>query len=46
MSSEKQKLTMVMRLGVELTEVKACSGTHFDPEMVETFFSCIETIQS
>ena len=29
-----------------LEELKACSGTHFDPEMVETFFSCIETIRS
>jgi response regulator RpfG family c-di-GMP phosphodiesterase len=29
-----------------LDELKACSGTHFDPEMVETFFSCLETIRS
>ena len=29
-----------------LEELKACSGTHFDPEMVDTLFSCIETIQS
>jgi response regulator RpfG family c-di-GMP phosphodiesterase len=27
-------------------ELKACSGTHFDPEMVETLFSCIDTIQN
>ena len=29
-----------------LEELKACSGTHFDPEMVNTFFSCLETIRS
>ncbi len=29
-----------------LDELKACSGTHFDPEMVETLFSCIDTIHS
>jgi len=29
-----------------LDELKACSGTHFDPELVELFFSCIETIHS
>ncbi len=29
-----------------LEELKACSGTFFDPEIVETFFSCIETIRS
>ena len=29
-----------------LEELKACSGTHFDPEMVETLFSCIETLRS
>jgi HD-GYP domain-containing protein (c-di-GMP phosphodiesterase class II) len=28
-----------------LAELKACSGTHFDPEMVEVFFSCIDTIR-
>jgi HD-GYP domain-containing protein (c-di-GMP phosphodiesterase class II) len=27
-------------------ELKACSGTYFDPEIVEMFFSCIETIRS
>jgi HD-GYP domain-containing protein (c-di-GMP phosphodiesterase class II) len=27
-------------------ELKACSGTHFDPEMVETLFSCIDTIEN
>jgi HD-GYP domain-containing protein (c-di-GMP phosphodiesterase class II) len=29
-----------------LTEMKACSGSYFDPEIVEMFFSCIETIRS
>jgi len=29
-----------------LDELKACSGTHFDPEMVETFFACIDTIRN
>lgn len=29
-----------------LEELKSCSGTFFDPEIVETFFSCIETIRS
>ena len=29
-----------------LEELKACSGTHFDPEMVDTFFSCLDTIHS
>jgi response regulator RpfG family c-di-GMP phosphodiesterase len=29
-----------------LEELKACSGTFFDPEIVELFFSCIETIRS
>jgi HD-GYP domain-containing protein (c-di-GMP phosphodiesterase class II) len=29
-----------------LEELKACSGTHFDPEMVETFFSCLDTIRN
>jgi HD-GYP domain-containing protein (c-di-GMP phosphodiesterase class II) len=29
-----------------LEEMKACSGTFFDPEIVELFFSCIETIRS
>jgi hypothetical protein len=88
MLSEKQKLNLSMRLGVELTEVKdvdvllerilrearklvtadalgsrrtekerweetqvleelnACSGTFFDPEIVDLFFSSIETIRS
>jgi len=27
-------------------ELQACSGTFFDPEIVEIFFSCIETIRS
>jgi response regulator RpfG family c-di-GMP phosphodiesterase len=27
-------------------ELNACSGTYFDPEIVEMFFSCIETIRS
>ena len=29
-----------------LDELKATTGTHFDPEMVETFFSCLDTIRS
>jgi HD-GYP domain-containing protein (c-di-GMP phosphodiesterase class II) len=29
-----------------LDEIKATSGTHFDPEMVEMFFSCIDTIHN
>jgi response regulator RpfG family c-di-GMP phosphodiesterase len=29
-----------------LDELKATSGTHFEPHMVETFFSCLDTIQS
>ena len=29
-----------------LDELKATTGTHFDPEMVEVFFSCIDTIRS
>jgi HD-GYP domain-containing protein (c-di-GMP phosphodiesterase class II) len=29
-----------------LEELKACSGTHFDPDMVETLFNCIETLRS
>jgi response regulator RpfG family c-di-GMP phosphodiesterase len=32
--------------GQVLEELKACSGTYFDPEIVETFFSCIDTIRS
>jgi len=29
-----------------LDELKATSGTHFEPNMIETFFSCLDTIQS
>jgi HD-GYP domain-containing protein (c-di-GMP phosphodiesterase class II) len=29
-----------------LDELKATSGTHFEPYMVEVFFSCLDTIQS
>jgi HD-GYP domain-containing protein (c-di-GMP phosphodiesterase class II) len=29
-----------------LEELKACSGTHFDPEMVETLLSSIDSIRS
>ncbi len=29
-----------------LDELKACSGTHFDPEMVDTLLSCLETVRS
>jgi HD-GYP domain-containing protein (c-di-GMP phosphodiesterase class II) len=29
-----------------LEELKTCSGTFFDPEIVELFFSCLETIHS
>ena len=32
--------------GRVLDELRACSGTFFDPEIVDTFFSCIETIRS
>ena len=32
--------------GQVLEEIKVCSGTHFDPEMVETFFACIDSIRS
>ena len=32
--------------GQVLEEIKVCSGTHFDPEMVETFFACIDSIHS
>jgi response regulator RpfG family c-di-GMP phosphodiesterase len=29
-----------------LEELKATSGTHFEPHLVETFFSCLDTIHS
>ncbi len=29
-----------------LEELRSCSGTHFDPEMVDTLFSCLDTIRS
>jgi len=32
--------------GLVLEELKISSGTHFDPEMVETFFACIDTIRN
>jgi HD-GYP domain-containing protein (c-di-GMP phosphodiesterase class II) len=32
--------------GQILDELRACSGTYFDPEIVETFFSCIDIIHS
>ncbi|MDA8099719.1 MAG: HD domain-containing protein [Nitrospiraceae bacterium] len=32
--------------GQVLDELKVCSGTHFDPEMVETFFACLDTIKN
>ena len=32
--------------GHVLDELKACSGTHFDPEMVETFIACLDTIRN
>jgi len=32
--------------GAVLEELKISSGTHFDPEMVETFFACIDTIRN
>jgi HD-GYP domain-containing protein (c-di-GMP phosphodiesterase class II) len=32
--------------GKVLDELKVCSGTHFDPEMVETFFACLDTIHN
>ncbi len=32
--------------GDVLEELKTCSGKHFDPEMVETFFECVDTIHN
>jgi response regulator RpfG family c-di-GMP phosphodiesterase len=32
--------------GKVLEEIKTCSGTHFDPEMVETFFASLDTIRN
>lgn len=32
--------------GQVLDELKACSGTHFDPELVDLFLSCIDAIRS
>jgi HD-GYP domain-containing protein (c-di-GMP phosphodiesterase class II) len=32
--------------GQVLEELQSCSGTFFDPEIVDIFFSCIETIRS
>lgn len=32
--------------GLVLEELKISSGAHFDPEMVETFFACIDTIRN
>jgi len=29
-----------------LEELKACSGTHFDPDMVNTLLACVETLRS
>lgn len=29
-----------------LDELQKCAGTHFDPEIVETFFSCLDTIRN
>jgi len=29
-----------------LDELKVGSGAHFDPEMVDTFFECIDTIRN
>jgi len=29
-----------------LDELRACKGTHFDPGMVDTFFACLDTINS
>ena len=29
-----------------LDELKASSGTHFDPDMVETFFACLDTVRN
>ncbi len=28
-----------------LDELDACSGTHFDPEMIETFFACLDAVR-
>jgi response regulator RpfG family c-di-GMP phosphodiesterase len=32
--------------GQVMDELKNGSGTHFDPEMVETFFACLDTIRN
>ena len=32
--------------GRVLDELKACRGTHFDPDMVDAFFTCLDTINS
>jgi HD-GYP domain-containing protein (c-di-GMP phosphodiesterase class II) len=29
-----------------LEEMRKCSGTHFDPEIIDSFFSCIDVIKS
>lgn len=29
-----------------LEEIQRCSNTHFDPELVEAFFSCLDTLNS
>ena len=29
-----------------LEEIRNCSGTHFDPEVVEAFFSCLDVLRS
>jgi HD-GYP domain-containing protein (c-di-GMP phosphodiesterase class II) len=29
-----------------LEEIRAMSGKHFDPEIVEAFFACLESLQS
>ncbi len=32
--------------GQVLEELRTCSGAHFDPEMVATFFDCLDTIRN
>ena len=32
--------------GKVLEEMQSCSGTHFDPEIIDAFFSCIDVIKA
>jgi HD-GYP domain-containing protein (c-di-GMP phosphodiesterase class II) len=29
-----------------LGQIRACSGTHFDPDMVDAFFACLDTVRN